>query len=79
MNNDSNKRIEDKLDKVVDHIASIEVTLAKQHTSLEEHIRRTNILESKVEPIEKHVNMVQGAIKLILILSAAAGILAVFK
>jgi len=66
-------RIENKLDKVVDHISSIDSTLAAQHESLREHIRRTNLLEEEVEPIKKHVNMVGGVIKMVLILSAVGG------
>lgn len=73
------QRIEDKLDKVAEHISAIEVTLGKQHVSLEEHIKRTNLLESKIDPIENHVSMVNGALKLILLLSAVAGIYAVLK
>jgi archaellum component FlaC len=80
MKDDSrNQRIDDKLDKVMEHITSIDVTLAKQHVSLEEHIKRTNMLEDKLEPIEKHVNMVNGAIKFIILLSALAAIYAVIK
>lgn len=66
------KRIEDKLDKIVDTQTTQAVTLARLTTSVEDHIKRTNILEEKVEPISKHVSMVEGAAKLI----ALVGILA---
>ena len=56
-------RLEDKLDKVVEKIGSIDSTLAAQHEALKDHIRRTNLLEEKVEPIEKHVHMVNGVSK----------------
>ena len=59
------KRIEDKLDRVVENINSINVTLGKQSVILEEHVKRTNLLEAKIEPIEKHVAMVHGALKFI--------------
>lgn len=59
------KRLEDKLDKVVDNINSINVTLGKQSVILEEHVKRTNLLEAKIEPIEKHVAMVHGVLKFI--------------
>jgi hypothetical protein len=64
-------RIDAKLDKISDHIANIDVTLAKQEVSLHEHIRRTTLLEQKIEPVEKHVLMINGALKF-------AGIVAVF-
>lgn len=72
-------RIEEKLDKVADHIADINTTIAKQEVSLDEHIRRTNLLEEKVAPLEKHVSMVNGVIKFIVLLSAIAAIVEVFK
>lgn len=67
-------RIENKIDKVVEHIGSIDVTLSAQHVSLAEHIRRTNALEAKVQPIEKHAAMVSGALKLIGMMSVIATI-----
>lgn len=68
-------RIEDKLDKVSDKIASIDVTLAAQHESLKEHMRRTLLLEEQLEPVKKHVSMVNGALKLILGFSVVLGII----
>jgi len=79
MSDDRLKRIEDKVDKVVDQISEVNITLAKQHVSLKEHIRRTALLEDKMEPIDRHVKMVNGAVKLLLIISALAGIYMVFK
>ncbi len=70
-------RFEDKLDRVVERIGSIDSTLAAQHVSLSEHIRRTNILEDKLAPVEKHVAMVGGAIKFIGILATVAGFVGV--
>lgn len=72
-------RIEEKVDQVSEKIGEINSTLSAQHVSLKEHIRRTNILEKKIEPIEKHVNMVSGIVKLIMIASAVAAIVAVMK
>lgn len=58
-----NKRIEEKLDKVVEKIGNIDVTLAKQSVILDEHVRRSNLLEAKMLPLEKHVAVVNGALK----------------
>jgi archaellum component FlaC len=66
-------RIEDKIDKVVEHIGSIDSTLAAQHVSLKEHMRRTELLEQEIEPIKAHVDMVSGAVKLILFTAAICG------
>lgn len=67
---DKLERIECKIDKVVDHLGSIDVTLAAQHASLKEHIRRTELLEQEVAPIKTHVNMISGGLKLIGLLAA---------
>lgn len=59
MNNDQ------KLDKIVEDIGEIKVTLGKQQVSLDEHIRRTNLIEEDLKPVKKHVWMVNGALKLV--------------
>lgn len=68
------KKSDQKLDKIVEDITIIKVTLGEQHVSLKDHIRRTNLLEAKLIPVEKHVNMVNGALKFIGILAMIAGI-----
>lgn len=72
-------RIEEKLDTITDRLASIDVTLAKQSVILDEHVKRSNLLEAKLTPVERHVSMVSGAIKLIVLGSAIAGIIEIFK
>jgi archaellum component FlaC len=67
-------RIENKLDKVHERINSIDVTLAGQHVSLVEHIRRTTILEDQIKPIQSHVAMVSGVLKFIGIIAMIAAI-----
>lgn len=64
MSDDRLERIESKLDKVVEHISSIDSTLAAQHVSLDDHIRRTELLEKDVAPLKAHDNMRAGAFKL---------------
>lgn len=68
------ERIEAKIDDSNDHLASIDVTLASQHASLREHIRRSNMLEAKMAPVERHVNRVEGALKLITLAAALAAV-----
>lgn len=68
-------RIENKLDHVVEKISNIDVTLASQHASLCEHIRRTVILEEKMEPVQKHVAQIQGALKFIGLIAIFGGII----
>lgn len=86
MSDESNKRVEYKLDKILDDVSTIKVdmvkeigninaVLASQHESLKEHIRRTEILEEKIQPLERHDSMAIGAIKLITFISAGAAVI----
>ncbi len=65
VSDDNFNRLENKIDKLDNRLDSIDVTLAAQHVSLKEHMRRTQILEDDLEPIKTHVIMVQGGLKLI--------------
>lgn len=74
MQDDRLNRIESKVDKLDDHLGSIDVTLAAQHESLKLHIKRTELLEMQLEPVKKHVATVNGAIKFIGVLAIFASI-----
>ncbi len=52
--------IELKLDVLSEHIADLRVSSARMATSLEEHVRRTNLLESRVEQFAKAAERAQG-------------------
>jgi len=67
-------KIEAKIDKIQEKMSNIDVTLAAQHESLKLHIKRTDLLERKMEPVEKHVAMVHGALKLLGFIALLAGI-----
>lgn len=69
------ERIEKKLDDSNEHLASIDVTLGAQHQSLVYHIKRSDMLEAKIVPIEKHVAMMNGALKLLGVIATMVGIL----
>lgn len=83
-------RIEDKIDGISKDVSSIDKTLAQQHISLQEHMRRTSLAEESIslirkdiEPVKAHINRIDGAIKLIgissIILSIALGLLKLFQ
>jgi hypothetical protein len=61
----SNERLEAKVDKIIEKVASIDTTLAKQEVNLALHMRRSDALEAQIEPIKQHVAMVAGAMKLL--------------
>jgi hypothetical protein len=70
--------MEKKLDKIAEDISEIKTTLAEQHITLKEHIRRTELLESDLHPIKVHVAKVEGAFKLIMALIAIAAAIGAF-
>lgn len=71
---DNNKltRIEDKIDKIEENVSSINITLAAQHESLKIHIKRTDLLEQKLERSDKYVTMAIGSIRFLGFLAAIA-------
>lgn len=64
-----------KLDKMEDTMVKQEVNLGKLSVSVEEHVKRSNMLEDAIRPIQKHVSMVEGAIKLITLLGVLVAII----
>lgn len=72
----------EKLDKIVEDVNEIKVILARNTSSLELHIKRTDLAEQNLEqlrqevsddlkPIKEHINMVKGAMWLLGVLGAA--------
>lgn len=76
MEDKSFKRLEDKLDKLDERLDNIDKTMIRNTVSLEDHIRRTEILEEKIDPIEKQISQVQGALKFTGIVALIAGLIA---
>ena len=66
--------VDSKLEKIVEKQSEMNETLIRQEENLKEHMRRTEILEEKFEPVERHVAMIDGAVKLLGILGIVFGI-----
>jgi hypothetical protein len=66
-------RIERKLEELLKLRNKDSQTLAVNTKLLDEHIKRTNLLEAKIEHIEEHVYNVKGAAKLIVIVGIIIG------
>lgn len=73
------ERVEDKIDALNAHLSSIDSTLAAQHVSLAEHIKRTSILEEEMKPVKEHVAMVHGVLKFIGLLTGLGTLYGLFK
>lgn len=72
-------RIEAKVGGLDDRLDKVDITLAAQHVSLKEHMRRTSILENDIKPIKKHVQRVHGALAFLGLLSVIAGLILTIK
>lgn len=75
------ERLYVKVEQVAQDQSEMKVTLAGQAVQLEQHILRTKLAEENIEllrkdlkPVEKHVNMVNGAFKFIGVLASLAAI-----
>jgi hypothetical protein len=72
------RRIEKHIGEINATLTTQSVLLGKQQVSIEHHIKRTDLLESEVRPIKKHVDMVSGALKLITAIGLGALIKALY-
>jgi tetrahydromethanopterin S-methyltransferase subunit G len=66
------KDINSKLDKIVSDIGDIKVTNAVQTEQLKEHMKRSDMLEQRVEqvdselrPIKEHIIVLRGIMKIV--------------
>lgn len=72
-------RSEAKLDKIVEDIGEIKITMAVNTQSLQEHIKRTNILEKRVEPMWTTYKIVGVLAGVAFFLAAVVEVLGYFK
>jgi hypothetical protein len=63
--------------EILQKLSSIDVILTKQQASLDYHIRRTDILEEKIKPIEVHMTELKGIVKLLKLIGIFATIVEV--
>lgn len=75
-----------KLDKMDSTLDSIQILQAVHTEQLTEHMRRSDLLERRIEqvdeelkPVEKHVTMVNGVVKFIGIVGTISAIILAIK
>ena len=85
MDDERNKRIEDKLDAVVDKLHEIDKTLVRNTESLEYHILSTQqnedqikALRDEIKPLANHVVVINWAVKAIVLIATVAGFIKLF-
>lgn len=69
---------DERLLQIERSLANIDKTLALNTQHLSEHMRRTELIESELKPVVKHVQKMQGAGGLLAILALIATIASVF-
>ena len=79
MKDDDAERFFNKIEKIDERLSNIDVSLVRQTVSLEEHVRRTNLLENEIRPIKRHVLMVEASLKVVGLLSIILGIAAALR
>ena len=68
-------RLETKIDNIVQSQNEMKITLAAQHVSLTEHMKRTEILEQTVKPLSDHDKLLLGGVKFVAYMTALGGAL----
>lgn len=87
--NDLLNKIYDKVEKIDDKMAALDVTTVRQQVILDEHMRRTEILEGRTDkmfeelkPLKSHIALIDGGVKIIAgsfaVISAILGTLRFF-
>ncbi len=74
----TSKRLIKAVDQIERTLASMDKTLALNTQSLIQHMKRSDLLEQKIEPIERHVEQVRGAGKLLGILALLSTIVSIY-
>ena len=74
-------KIEDKQDQILNEMVNNRIINERNTSSLEEHIKRTNLLQEELDeirkemkPVEKHVMMVSAGLKLLGLISLLASL-----
>ena len=68
-------RLSSKLDEMKKDTREIKVTLGKQEVHLQNHIKRTDLLEDSFKPVQKTVLQLEGIGKFLAVLGVSSIIL----
>lgn len=69
------ERLEDKIDRIASHLGAIDVTLAAQHETLKEHIKRSENLEKIVMPMKDKFSQLDGIMHAVCLAGVFAAII----
>lgn len=68
----ADERIYKQLDRIESRLDSADKMLERNTVSLEEHIKRTNLLEEEFKPVKRHVELMNAVAKVISVAAGAA-------
>lgn len=68
------ERIYKQLDRIEARLDSTDATLIRNTISLEEHIKRTDLLEQDLKPIKAHVQLMNTLAKIVSVGAGAAAL-----
>ncbi len=74
----TSKAVRKDIEQIKKTLTSMDKTLALQQQSLDLHIKRSDMLEQKLVPIEKHVEQVRGISKFVAFLVVLASAIAAY-
>lgn len=69
------EKIEKNLDETVEHLVSIDKTLAEQSVILAHHVKRSDMLEKQIEPVHNLMQEMKGVVKIFKYIGVLATIL----
>ena len=73
------ERVLDKLDSIDARLDTMSNVQVRQASSLDEHMRRTEILEKEMMPIKAHINLTAAVAKIITVMAALVGFVLTLK
>jgi endonuclease III len=66
------ERLYKQLDRIEERLDGSEKILERNTLSLEEHIKRTNLLEEEFKPVKRHVEFMNAVAKVVSVAAGAA-------
>ena len=75
--------IDQNLVRVEERLNGMDKTLVKQEENLKEHMKRSDMLEAQLEPVKRHVSLVESVFKIVgaigVLVAIAAGIVKIVE
>ncbi len=67
-------KLDDKIDIVIHTCNQLNINMAENNVILQDHTRRSTMLEEQMKPIQAHVDGIKGTVKFLKIIAVLAAI-----